>query len=153
MADMTAVFAKIFSAANTVVRPLLKSRLHSALSGRLMLLSYTGGKTGAQYEFPVGYFPWDDGDVLAFSSANWPKKLESARDVRVLIKKQWFAAQPTMVEPAERRADLLADFAKRNGVRAAGRAMSGVPGDREPTREELLTAANGTALVRFALTP
>jgi hypothetical protein len=152
MPDQTALFAKIFSAANTVIRPLLRSPLHTVLSGRLMLLEYTGAKTGTRYSFPVGYFPWDDGDVLVFSSANWPRTLDRARDVRVLIKGRWFTAAPTVIGPAERRADLLAEFAKRYGAKAAGRAMRNVPNDREPTRDELLDAANGTSLVHLALT-
>lgn len=65
MADSPEKFAKVFKAANTVVRPLLHSRLHGVLSGRLMLLDYTGRKSGRQYTFPVGYFSWDGGDVLA----------------------------------------------------------------------------------------
>ena len=65
MADSPEKFAKVFRAANTVVRPLLRSRLHGVLRGRLMLLDYTGGKTGRRYSFPVGYFSWDGGDVLA----------------------------------------------------------------------------------------
>ena len=36
---------KIFRAANKVVRPLLASRFHKPLSGRLMLLTYKGHKT------------------------------------------------------------------------------------------------------------
>jgi hypothetical protein len=151
MPDEMALFAKFFSAANTVIRPLLRSPLHTALSGRLMLLEYTGAKTGTRYSFPVGYFPWDGGDVLVFSSANWPKALDRARDVRVLIKGRWFTAAPTVIRPAERRADLLAEFARRNGAKAAGRAMRNVPSDREPTRDELLNAANSTSLVRLAL--
>jgi hypothetical protein len=51
-----------------VVWPLLGSWLHGVVSGRLMLLDYTGGRTGRRYTFPVGYFRWDDGDVLAFST-------------------------------------------------------------------------------------
>jgi hypothetical protein len=69
MAGSPAHYARIFKAANMVVRPLLRSRLHGVLSSRLMLLDYTGRKTGRRYTFPVGYFPWDDGAVLAFSAA------------------------------------------------------------------------------------
>jgi len=46
MADSTAKLAKVFRAANTVIRPLLLSPLHGLVSGRLMLLDYTGGTTG-----------------------------------------------------------------------------------------------------------
>jgi hypothetical protein len=87
--------ASFFARANAVVRPLLQSPLHSVVSGRLMLLDYTGGKTGKQYSFAVGYFPWDDGDVIVSSTANWPKVMGTARNVRLLIKRRWFAAQPT----------------------------------------------------------
>jgi hypothetical protein len=57
-----------------------------------------------------------------------------------------------VIRPAQRRADLLAKFAKRNGAKAAGLAMRNVPSDREPTRDELLDAANATSLVRLVLT-
>jgi hypothetical protein len=79
MADSPEKFAKVFRAANTVVRPLLRSRLHGVLSGRLMLLDYTGGKTGRRYSFPVGYFSWDGGDVLAFSTGRWPGHIAEGR--------------------------------------------------------------------------
>lgn len=61
---------KLSALANTVMRPRLKSSLHAILSNRLMLLSYVGGKTGTKHDFAVGYFPWDDGDVLVLSSIN-----------------------------------------------------------------------------------
>jgi hypothetical protein len=68
MADTPAWLAGVFRVANVLVRPLLQSRLHPVLSRRLMLLSYTGGNTGHRYTFPVGYFPWDDREVLTFST-------------------------------------------------------------------------------------
>lgn len=86
MPDNTSIFAKMFAVANTAIR----SPLHSLLSGRLMLLEYVGAKTSTQYSLTVDYFPWDDGDVVIFSSANWPKTIERARNVRVLIKGRFF---------------------------------------------------------------
>ncbi|MGB8390859.1 hypothetical protein [Mycobacterium sp.] len=152
MFDDPASLAKVFALANKVVRPLLRSPLHPTLSSRLMLLSYTGGKTGKEYTLAIGYFPWDDGDILAFSSANWPKTLGSARDVRVLIKGRWLAAQPTVIRQVEQKADVLGEFARRNGPRAAKGLMLGLPGDRQPDRQESLAAAANTTIVRFTLT-
>ena len=117
-----------------------------------MLLSYTGGKTGKQYSFTVGYFPWDDGDVIVSSSANWPKTIGSAHNVRVLIKRRWFAARPTASRQLEQKADVLGEFAERNGPRAAAGLMLGLPGDRQPDRQQLLNAAAKTTIVRLALT-
>jgi hypothetical protein len=145
--------AKVFTAANAVLKPLLRSPLHRIVSGRLMLLSYTGGKTGNQYAFAIGYFPWDDGDVLVSSSANWPKTLGNARDVRLLIKGQWFTAKPTVIKEAEQKADVLSEFVRRNGAQAAKGLMLGLPGDREPDRQQLLEAGAKTSFVRFALEP
>ncbi|MDX1886044.1 hypothetical protein [Mycolicibacterium sp. 120270] len=151
MFDDPARLAKFFARANTVVRPLLQSPLHSIVSGRLMLLSYSGGKTGKHYSFAIGYFPWEDGEVVVSSSANWPKTIGNAQNVRVLIKRRWFAARPTAVRELEQKADLLGEFAKRNGPRAARGLMLGLPGDRQPNRQELLDAAAKTTFVRFAL--
>lgn len=44
----TPPMVKIFRAANKIVRPLLASRLHKPLSGRLMLLTYKGHRTGRE---------------------------------------------------------------------------------------------------------
>lgn len=151
MPDDPARLATFFARANAVVRPLLQSPLHWLVSGRLMLLSYSGGKTGKQYCFTVGYFPWDDGDVIVSSSANWPKTIGSAKNVRVLIKRRWFEARPTVIGQLEQKADVLGDFAMRNGPRAAKGLMLGLPGDRQPDRQQLLDAAARTTIVRLAL--
>ena len=118
-----------------------------------MLLSYTGGKTGKPYAFAIGYFPWDDGDVLVSSSANWPKTLGNARDVRLLIRGQRFTAKPTVIKEAEQKADVLGEFVRRNGAQAAKGLMLGLPGDRQPDRQQLLEAGAKTTFVRFALEP
>lgn len=151
MPDDPARLANFFAKANKVVRPLLKSPMHALVSSRLMLLSYVGGKTGNTYTFAIGYFPWDNGDVLVSSTANWPRTIGSARDVQVLIKRQWFAATPTVIRDDDQKAEVLGEFAKRNGPKAAKGLMLGLPGDRQPDAQELLTAAAKTTLVRFAL--
>ncbi|MGE2818157.1 hypothetical protein ACQI5H_23895 [Mycobacterium heidelbergense] len=153
MFDDPAPLAKFFARANAIVRPLLKSPLHPIVSGRLMLLNYTGGKTGKQYSFAIGYFPWDDGDVIATSSAKWPKTIGGARNVRLLIKGSWFTAQPSVISQPERKADILGEFARRNGPQAAKGLMLGLPGDRQPDRQQLLDAATKTTIVRFAIEP
>ncbi|WP_212568081.1 hypothetical protein [Mycobacterium colombiense] len=151
MMDDPARLATFFARANAVVRPLLKSPLHGLVSSRLMLLSYVGGKTGNNYTFAIGYFPWDDGDVLVSSTANWPMALSSARNIRVLIKREWFTATPTAIRQDDQKAAILAEFASRNGPKAAKGLMLGLPGDRQPDAQELLAAAAKTTLVRFAL--
>jgi len=152
VADTPEKFARVFKAANIVIRPLLRSRLHGVVSSRLMLLDYTGGTTGRRYTFPIGYFPWDGGDVLAFSTGRWPAHLRAARSVRLLIRGRWHVAVPAVTSDQGGKADLLAEFARRNGPRAARGLMLGLPGDHQPTRQEMLAAAAKTTITRFALT-
>lgn len=151
MPDDPQHFVKLAARANAIMRPLLTSPLHALLSSRLMLLSYVGGKTGSKYVFAIGYFPWDNGDVLALSSANWPKSLDSANDIQVLIKRRWLKAEPTVIRHDDQKADILGEFARRNGPKAAKGLMLGLPADRQPDRQELLAAAAKTTLVRFAV--
>ncbi|WP_231999065.1 aldo/keto reductase [Mycobacterium sp. 1081908.1] len=73
--------------------------------------------------------------------------------VRVLLKGRWFAAEPTAITDTDRKCDLLAEFVRRNGSKAARGLMIGLPGDRQPNRQELLAAASKTTMVRFALAP
>jgi hypothetical protein len=108
--------------------------------------------TGRRYVFPVGYFPWNDGDVLSFSSARWPVHIRRARSVRLLIRGRWSDAVPTVISDQEEKVAILAEFAMRNGPRAAKGLMLGLSGDHQPTRSELLAAAARTTLTRFRLT-
>src|SRR3954468_395562 len=110
MPDNPQRLAKVFALANAVMRPLLKSPLHALLSSRLMLLSYVGGKTGRKYVFAVGYFPWDNGDVLMLSSANWPKTINNATNIQVLIKCRWLHAEPTVIRQDDQKADIIGEF-------------------------------------------
>jgi len=59
-------------AANRLVRPLVTSRLHRILSRFLMLLTYTGRKSGRRITIPAGYFDWEPGTVLAREAPGSP---------------------------------------------------------------------------------
>ncbi|UIX29138.1 hypothetical protein [Streptomyces sp. GQFP] len=143
---------RVFRAANKLVRPLLGSRFHRLLSGRLMLLTYNGYKTGREFTVPIGYFDWDPGTVLAMSSQlGWIPSLRGGSPVRLRIRGVVQGAVPTVIEDTAEVAALLGEFVDRKGAKAAKGLMLGLPGDRRPTDEELRTAAGKTRLVRFRL--
>jgi hypothetical protein len=143
---------KVFRIANRVIRPILASRLHPLLSKRLMLLSYTGAKSGRVYTIPIGYFDWEPGVVLAMSTQlGWIPSMRSGPTVRLRVRGVDQPAVPTVVEEPEKVADLLAEFVQRKGTRAAKGLMLGLPGDRPSVREELLAAASRARLVLFRL--
>ncbi|WP_410606597.1 nitroreductase/quinone reductase family protein [Amycolatopsis sp. lyj-109] len=138
-------------AANRVVRPLLASRLHGVLSRFLMLLTYTGRKSGRRITIPVGYFDWEPGMVLAatFAQSTWIPSLRTAPTVHLRIRGRECEAVPTVIEDRAAITELLAEFAERKSPREA--KMLGLPGDREPTPEELSEAAGRSRFVLFRL--
>ncbi|MEV7795268.1 nitroreductase/quinone reductase family protein [Streptomyces sp. NPDC087512] len=145
----------IARAANRIVRPLLLSPLHVLVSRRLMLLEYTGRRTGNRYRIPVAYRPWGEGgeEVLATSvGTGWPVNLRDGRPVRLRVRGRWRTAEPRIVEQPAQVADLLGDLAARQGPRAVAALRVGLPGDRQPTREELLLAGSRVRAGRFRFT-
>jgi hypothetical protein len=133
VADTPARFANALKTANKLVRPVPRSGLYPLLSRRLMLLDYTGARTGPRCTFPIGYFPWDDGGVLAFSSQRWPGHIRRARSVRLLIHGRSYHAAPTVTTDPQAKADLLAEFTRRTGrQRADARPARQPPGPPQP---------------------
>jgi len=57
----------LFGFINIVVRALLKSPFHSLMSGSVLLISYTGRKSGKDYTTPVRYVRTDTG-IRCFTS-------------------------------------------------------------------------------------
>jgi len=67
----------MFRVLNPVVKALLRSPLHGLISHDLMVLSFTGRKSGKQYAVPVGYLQKDN--RLYFSClAGWWQNLPGA---------------------------------------------------------------------------
>jgi hypothetical protein len=151
MSDRRRPPLRLLRAVNRFVKPILTSPLHPLLSGRVMLLSYTGRTSGRTYTTPVGYFAWGDGTLLSFSSSGWWRSLRDGRTVRLRLRGRWVDAFPVVEESPEARVELLAEFVRRYGPRLARRFYLDVPRDRPPTREELLRAASDRAVVRFRL--
>jgi len=151
MAPASDHWAELLSVANTVIRPLLRSPLHPLLSGQLMLLGYTGGRSGRRYSFPIGYFSWGDREVLSFGNRRWPFALRGARDIELLIRGAPHPATSKVVSDREGKAALLTEFVRRKGPRVARRLMLGLPGDRLPTASEVAQAVTATTIVRFDL--
>jgi len=141
----------MFKIMNPVMKGLLRSPLHRLLDGTLVLLTYTGRKTGRQYTIPIGYFVWGEGELLSFSSARWWTNLRGSAPLTLLLKGRRVHAVPTVIEEHEAVIDTLEEFIKRLGPRATRRLPIGLPRDREPTRDDLRNVPRGIALIHFRI--
>jgi len=90
---------------NPFMRLVLGSRAHSMMSGRLMLLSFTGGKTGRRYTTPVSYVR-EGTDLLVPGGGAWWKNLTGGIAM-VRLQGQWKVVTPELIrEPAALSATL-----------------------------------------------
>jgi hypothetical protein len=82
--------AAIYTRANPVLRWLLASRWHGAMSDRILLLRITGRRTGRRYAIGVGYAENGDGtlDVLVSDASNrtWWRNFIGGGPVDVVLR-------------------------------------------------------------------
>jgi hypothetical protein len=100
----------LFAIINPVMRFLLRSPAHGLLSDSLMLITFTGRKSGKQFTTPVRYMQTGD-TVRCFTAAEnqWWRNLRSGSRVSLLIKGQLsdYQAQAIFDNPADIRKKLV----------------------------------------------
>jgi deazaflavin-dependent oxidoreductase (nitroreductase family) len=141
---------RVMRIVNVPMRTVLGMPFPTPLGGNLMLISYTGRKTGKAYRQPVSYAR--DGDVLLTpGGGRWTLNLRDGRPVRLRLRGRDVSARPELVtDPAEVER-LLGAIARENP-----RAAKFVPIPRLPDGRldpEVLTAAidHGFSIVRWHL--
>jgi deazaflavin-dependent oxidoreductase (nitroreductase family) len=91
---------------NPVARFLLATPLHSLMSGRLMLLTFTGRKTGRSYTTPVSYVRVGD-SLLVPGGGAWWKNLERRSQTQVCLRGVWSAVTPDIITEPIALAELM----------------------------------------------
>jgi deazaflavin-dependent oxidoreductase (nitroreductase family) len=72
---------------NTLLIPLLRSPGHKMVSKTVMLITFTGRKTGQEYRFPVGYTREDDTiTIFTRKDRNWWRNLQDGAEVTLRIR-------------------------------------------------------------------
>jgi deazaflavin-dependent oxidoreductase (nitroreductase family) len=104
----------LFAIINPVMGFLLRSPLHGLLSDSLMLITFTGRKSGKQFTTPVRYIKSGD-TVKCFTAAEnqWWRNLRSAARVSLLIKgrQSAYQAQAIFDKPADIKQQLVSYLA------------------------------------------
>jgi hypothetical protein len=141
----------LFRALNPLMHALLRSPLHGLLSGMLMLLSYTGRKSGRTYTIPIGYFVWNTDELMAFTSARWWTNLRDGAPATLLLKRQRLQAVPTVIHEREAVIGTLEEFITRLSLATARKLPIGLPADRAPTQPELRAMSPSGTFVHFKI--
>ncbi len=101
---------------NAAMRVLLRSPLHPLRSGRVMLLEFSGRRSGRRYLIPVSYWERPAGQIICLSSTTWARwwlNLDDADVVLYLYGQKRFG-HATLVDDPEVRLELISGFLRQN---------------------------------------
>ncbi len=89
----------MFALVNPIMTLLLKSPLHGIVSKSLMVISFTGRKSGKAYSTPVRYLPYE-GNYLCFSSTDtqWWRNLRDGAEASLLIRGEVIECRTEVIE-------------------------------------------------------
>jgi deazaflavin-dependent oxidoreductase (nitroreductase family) len=74
----------LFKILNPIMKAILRSPFHGMISGRIMIITFTGRRSGKQYSTPVSYFRDGDG-VICATHSNWWKNIGAESEVSLRI--------------------------------------------------------------------
>ena len=134
---------------NVLMRRLLRLPFPTPLNRRLMLITFTGRKSGRTYRQPVSYVP--DGDTLLTpGGGRWTRNLRADQPIRIWLRGRQVRAVPELIQDVPEVGRLLQKMLVANP-----RLASFVPFVRpgEPVDEAQLAAAvgHGFRIVRWHL--
>jgi deazaflavin-dependent oxidoreductase (nitroreductase family) len=137
---------------NVPMRVVLGLPFATPLSRRLMLITYTGRKTGKTYRQPLSYVE-HDGALLTPGGGKWKLNLSPGEPVRMRLRGRDVTARPEFIsDPGEVQRLLAVMIAANPRVRS----FVGIPqnADGHLDRDRLQTALRyGFRIVRWQLDP
>jgi hypothetical protein len=137
---------------NPVLRFLLGTPILGGLREQLMVVSFTGRKTGHRYSVPVSAHRIDD-QLYALTGAPWKRNFRDGADADVLLDGKSAAMRGELIEDRPVVAGLYHRCAESYGAKTAQRSMGLKFRDqRIPTLEEFTEAVerDKLAAIRFA---
>jgi hypothetical protein len=89
--------ARVTSMLNIFMRPILRLPFPTPLTKRLMLVSFTGRKTGRTYQQPLSYVQQDD-TLLTPGGGKWKLNLREDQPVQIRLRGNDIFARPEFVK-------------------------------------------------------
>ncbi|OBF28927.1 hypothetical protein A5724_26300 [Mycobacterium sp. ACS1612] len=144
---------RLLRAVNPALKFLLRTPLAGAARKQLMVLSFTGRKSGNRYSIPVSAHRIDS-TLYALAGATWTKNFRNGAPAEVLLDGTTKVMHGELIEDPGAVAELAHKVAENYGVKRAQRMMGLQFRDgRIPTVDEFREAAKREPLVAVKLTP
>jgi len=143
---------RLVTLVNPVVRAVLRSPLHSAMDGALLILHVTGRKSGRRYGISVGYVDLD-GRFVVVTQHTWRANLRGGADIAVTHEGRRRRMHADLDEEPDAVAVTLNAVIEKIGWHAALRQIGlAVNVSRTPTLAELEDAVREFHLATITLT-
>ncbi len=135
---------------NDVLIALLRSPLHGVMSKRLIVLSFTGRKSGKRFTIPVGYK--QDGDTITcFTHGTWWKNFQDQTPVTLHLKGRVLNGLGVAVNDDKQAiADGLTEMFREQPDTAKFYEVK-MSADGEIPLDQVMRAAETTAMVRIQI--
>jgi hypothetical protein len=142
----------VFRTLNPIVRFLVRTPLAGPLREQMMVVSFTGRKTGRRFSIPLSAHRIDN-DLYAITSAGWKYNFRDGADAEALHKGKTTAMRGELISDPAVVADLCKRTAESYGVKRA-QLMMGLKfrDGRVPTLEEFREAVSRDRIVAIRLT-
>jgi hypothetical protein len=140
-----------------VVNPIMKLLLHTPFAGaarnQLMVVDFTGRKSGRPYSIVLSAH-LIDGILYALTGASWKVNFRDGAPAQVLHDGKTTAMRGELLTDTAHIADLYARCAESYGVKRAERVMGiGFRDHQMPTRDQFAEAAKELGLRAIRFTP
>lgn len=134
---------------NPLMRTILRSPLHRLVSKQLLLLRFTGRKSGRIFTMPVGY-TWQGDDLYLMTESPWWRNFDGGAEVTVWLRGQKRRAYASVERDPLAAARLLQrEFGDKGAASLRRRYRVKLAGET-PTLAELQAATEGRVVVRVA---
>lgn len=142
--------ALLYKLLNPITKAILRSPLHRIISRRIMIITFTGRRTGKKYATPVSYWQ-DDSVVLCATNSIWWRNIGDGAPVMVHIKGLDFHGNAIAIaDDQTRKAELLQQLLQ--GIPGEA-AFYGIKLDENsmPVMEDVERAAEKAVVIRIEL--
>jgi hypothetical protein len=140
-----------------VVNPIMKLLLRTPFAGparnQLMVVNFTGRKSGRAYSIPLSAH-LIDGNLYAMAAATWKNNFRDGAPAQVLHNGKTTTMHGELITDKALVADLYSRCAESYGVKRAERAMGlGFRDHQMPTRDQFVEAVEQLNLRAIRFTP
>ena len=136
---------------NPIMRGLLNSPLHLILSKNMMLMTYTGRKSGKSYTTPMNYLALNGAlYTTSYRDRVWWRNLRDGADVKLRLRGKDVTARSGIIEDQSAVADALQQYFK-TAPHLAKYMDVALDEAGDPDGEDIARLAQGMVVVRTVL--